>query len=106
MIAALLNALFWSELSAPQDRPPIEFRVGWRRERSADFLRKEALFRLMEREKICRLKNMDGFIDLPLFFHNSTIQPDCDPQKVLETRLCAECPEPPYFAWTIRHEPS
>lgn len=104
-VAALLNALFWSELSAPQDRPPLEFRVGWRKERSADFLRKEALFRLMEREGICRLKNMDGFIDLPLHFHNSTRRPDCDPHKVLETRLCAECTEPPYFAWTIRHEP-
>lgn len=100
--AVLLNACYWREIGGPNERPPIAFRIGWHRERSADFLPKAALEKALHDEKICSFKDFSSFIDLPLVFHLQGHPVEgCDQTKVLATAYCLDCPRPPYFTWSV-----
>lgn len=104
-VAGLLNVLFWREPARVEERPPILFRIGTHKERSFSFLSKEPLFAELARERACRFKEKDSFIDLPLMFLYNARGFSCDARKSAAARLCEECRTPPYFALRIEHEP-
>lgn len=101
LFALTLHGLLWSELRAPQERRPIKFKVGWRKEYSRDFQRKHALYEVMREEQVCRMRENDSFIGIPLIFHHHALRFPCDPDKVLDAKYCPDCAEPPYFTWSI-----
>lgn len=75
--------LFWRELARPQDRPPLSFHIGWHRENSRDFARKEALFAAFDASGACRAAHQErSFVAIPLDFHREETGPlPCDPAK-------------------------
>jgi hypothetical protein len=106
-VAAVLNLCFWGEVAQPSPRPPLVHRIGWHLERSADFLPKDSLYQTLVREKICTFQASNFFINLPLAFYLH-VHPiaNCDRTKVITVQDCPECPDPPYFAWTITSLPA
>lgn len=94
---AACQLCFWRQAAAFDERPPLRFRVGWHKEDSSAFMAKGSLFRLVDRERICRLRQDVDMIDLPVFFHLNTRRGDCDLSKTIATRYCWECDRPPYI---------
>lgn len=91
-------AVFASALLGPLDRPPLRFRVGWHREKSHDFLNKDALWDFVERERLCEVVHDESMIDIPIHFRRHVRPiPDCDPGRAVRTRYCADCSRPPYI---------
>lgn len=100
VLAALLVQLpLWSELAAPQDRRPLEFRAGWRLENSWDFARKDALFAAWDASGVCGIGQKNSFVDLPLFWHRETRPLECGP-GVFSADYRREG-GPPWHQWTV-----
>lgn len=99
LAALLVQVPLWRELRAPQDRRPLEFRVGWRLENSWDFARKEALFAAWDASGACRMDQRDSFVDLPLFFHRASHPIDCGP-AVFAAGYRREG-GPPWHQWSV-----
>lgn len=93
--------LFWRELSAPQDRPPRAFHIGWHRENSRDFARKEALFSAFDASGACRAAHQErSFVAIPLDFHREETGPvPCDPSKEFDAE------EGVPYRWTVVSAP-
>src|SRR6266571_8850293 len=64
-------------------------------------------FSTLVREKVCTFQASNFFINLPLAFYLH-VHPiaNCDRTKVITVQDCLECPNPPYFAWTITSLPA
>lgn len=103
---ALLVAqgVFWRELASPQDRRPLQFRVGWRAENSWDFARKEALFAAFDASNACQVAHMEtSFLPIPLTFHRQSHPVGaCAKDLVFEAVYCRECGKPPFQRWEVR----
>ena len=99
-----VQAVFWRELSSPQDRRPLQFRVGWRAENSWDFARKEALFAAFDASKACDIAHMErSFVPIPLAFHRQArTRSDCDPRLSFDADYCKDCATPPFHRWEVQ----
>ncbi len=106
-VAVVLHLCFWGEIGRPSPRRPLMLRIGWHLERSADFLPKDSLYQTLVREKVCTFQASNFFINLPLVFslqaHPIT---NCNQTKIITVQYCLECPNPPYFTWTITSLPA
>ncbi|MBI4060036.1 MAG: hypothetical protein HY403_01265 [Elusimicrobia bacterium] len=91
------------ELAAPGDRRPLNFRIGWRKENSKDFARKEGLFAAFDASRACQVAHAErSFTAIPLFFHHSEPQaPACDAALAFDADQCPECEKPPFYRWTV-----
>lgn len=84
--------------SGPSDRAPFRFKVGWRKEKSHDFLNKDGLYAFMDRERLCSVVEEESMIDIPLIFMRRANPPaSCDPSRAVRTRYCADCSREPYI---------
>jgi hypothetical protein len=91
------------ELASPAERPPLDFHVGWRKENSKDFARKEGLFAAFEASRACGIAHAErSFTAIPLFFHRAGHPaPGCDAALAFESDQCPKCPSPPYYRWSV-----
>lgn len=96
------QAAFWRDWAAATNRRPLQFRVGWRRENSWDFARKEALFAAYDSSGACDFIQSNSFTDLPLIFHrNSRPGRACDPRKLFASNYCRDCGRAPFYRWDV-----
>ncbi|HXT01729.1 MAG TPA: hypothetical protein VN915_13730, partial [Elusimicrobiota bacterium] len=100
---ASTQGIFWHELASPGDRRPLSFKIGWHMENSKDFARKEALFAAFDASGACGVDHQErSFTAIPLNFHRETTGPlPCDPAKAFDADQCPDCPEPPYYRWSV-----
>ncbi|MBI3550902.1 MAG: hypothetical protein HY077_00165 [Elusimicrobia bacterium] len=101
--AAALGTQFvlWREIAAPADRRPLEFTVGWRRESSWDFARKDALFSAYDASHACvPPRDEPEMIAGPMFFHQWSRAVPCDQNLAFEVRRLPEARTPPFFHWS------
>ncbi len=91
------------ELASPAERPPLDFHVGWRKENSKDFARKEGLFAAFDASRACGVAHAErSFTAIPLFFHRAGHPaPACDAAFAFESDQCPACPAPPYYRWSV-----
>jgi len=103
VFAGLTQGLLWRELLAPGDRRPLRFKVGWRRENSVDFARKDAVFAAFDASRACRIKDEGPpLMTLPLILRQyGAGNGDCDPSLVFHALPCPDCPAAPYYRWTV-----
>ena len=102
----VVQAVFWRELASPQDRRPLQFRVGWRSENSWDFARKDTLFAAFDASNACGVVRKErGFVPLPLIpvlFHQKTrAQTGCDDGILFDADDCRDCATPPFKRWEV-----
>jgi len=104
---AATQGVFWTELSAPRDRIPQSFRIGWHAENSRDFARKDALFAAFDASGACRAAHQErSFVAIPLDFHREETGPlPCDPAKEFDADFCPDCVRPPFYRWSIVSAP-
>jgi|CXWL01.1.fsa_nt_gi hypothetical protein len=102
-VALITQGLLWREIIAPAERTPLKFRVGWRKENSYDFARKEGLFAAFDASNACQIGHSErSFSAIPLFFHRyEKPLPNCDPKLIFDADQCPQCAQPPYYRWTI-----
>lgn len=104
-LAAALTTQFFllREVAAPGDRRPLKFRVGWRKENSNDFARKDKFFAAFDSAGACGIAHAErSFTSIPLFFHQAeTTAAGCDPALAFDSDQCPDCPGPPYYRWTV-----
>jgi len=101
--AFVTQAFLLRELASPGDRRPLDFRIGWRKENSKDFSRKEGLFTAFDDAGACAVAHPErSFTALPLFFHASA-KPDagCDRALAFDADQCPECAGAPYYRWAV-----
>lgn len=105
-IALLNQGVLWREIASPADRRPLEFRVGWRRESSRDFSRKDELFAAFDRSGACRIAHMErSFVSLPVYVHRRFAgDPACDPALSFDADFCRDCVDPPWYRWKVSKE--
>jgi hypothetical protein len=99
--AALTQGLLWREILSPADRAPLKFKIGWRRENSVDFTRKEGLFAALDASNACSVLD-DGLTSagIPLIFRlQCRPERPCDPRLHFAAKPCPDCPAPPYYRW-------
>lgn len=91
------------ELASPAERPPLNFHVGWRKENSKDFARKEGLFAAFDASRACGVAHAErSFTAIPLFFYRAgNPVPECDAALAFESDQCPDCPAPPYYRWSV-----
>lgn len=101
--ALAVQGVLWREIASPADRAPLSFRIGWRKENSRDFSRKEELFAAFDASGACQVAHAErSFSAIPLFFHRSQKpQAACDPAFAFDAAQCPECLRPPYYRWTV-----
>jgi len=101
-MALVTQGLLAREIAAPQDRPPLKFRVGWRKENSNDFARKEGLFAAFEASRACEIAHAErSFTAIPLYFYRAaSSNPPCDPALAFDSDQCPKCPAAPFYRWT------
>ncbi len=99
--ALLTQGLLLREIAAPGDRRPLNFRVGWRKENSKDFARKEGLFAAFEASGACEVAHAErSFTAIPLYFHRaSRPMPPCSPALAFDSDQCPACPAAPFYRW-------
>lgn len=104
-VVLLTQGLLWREIASPADRAPLKFRVGWRKENSKDFSRKEGLFAAFDASPACGVAHAErSFTAIPLFFHlsqSSAPARSCDPALAFDSDQCPECAAPPYYRWAV-----
>ena len=107
LVAVLTQGALWREIISPADRAPLTFRVGWRKENSKDFSRKEGLFAAFDASGACQIGHSErSFSAIPLYFHrNEKPAPNCDPKLIFDADQCPECTQPPYYRWTVVPSP-
>ncbi|MDO8756411.1 MAG: hypothetical protein Q7J64_00210, partial [Elusimicrobiota bacterium] len=91
LAAAFATQLFLiRELAAPGDRRPLNIRVGWRKENSKDFARKEGLFAAFDGSGACHVGHPErSFTAIPLFFHRAeNPAASCDPALAFDSDQC------------------
>jgi hypothetical protein len=95
--------VFWRELRAPEDRAPQYFRIGWHRENSEDFARKDALFAAFDASGACEIAHQErSFTAIPLDFHRaSRPKANCDPAVSFDADTCPGCAAPPFYRWSL-----
>lgn len=101
--AVVAQGLLMRELVRPADRRPLDFRVGWRRENSKDFARKEALFAAFDESRACGVAHPErSFTALPLFFHRYA-EPlrSCDSGLAFDADQAPDAPSAPYYRWAV-----
>jgi hypothetical protein len=100
---AATQLVFWRELAAPGDRPPLTFKIGWHAENSRDFSRKDALFAAFDASDACVAAHQErSFVAVPLDFHRAETGPlPCDPEKAFDADQCPDCAAPPFYRWGI-----
>ncbi|MDD5302527.1 MAG: hypothetical protein PHS14_05390 [Elusimicrobia bacterium] len=91
------------EIGSPGDRRPLDFRVGWRKENSKDFARKEGLFAAFDASGACTVAHAErSFTAIPLFFYRAgKPAPSCDGARLFDSDQCPECAAPPFYRWTV-----
>lgn len=96
--ALLTQGLLLNEIASPSARAPLKFHIGWRKENSKDFARKEALFAAFDDSGACEIAHAErSFTAIPLFFHRAEAAPGaCDPALAFDSDQSAE---PPYYRW-------
>ncbi len=99
----MVQTILWREIRDPRDRPPLDFRIGWHRENSRDFLRKEALFAAYDASGACEIAHQErSFVSIPLDFHRETlVRHVCDPAKSFDANFSADSSGPPYYRWEV-----
>ncbi|MDP3544112.1 MAG: hypothetical protein Q8T11_16720 [Elusimicrobiota bacterium] len=102
-VALTTQGLLLRELAAPADRTPLKFRVGWRKENSKDFSRKEGLFAAFDASGACGVAHPErSFTAIPLFFYGAgRPAPACDPALAFDSDQCPECAAPPFYRWAV-----
>jgi len=77
--------------------------VGWRKENSKDFARKEGLFSAFDGSGACQVAHAErSFTAIPLYFHRAgTPGAACDPALAFDSDQCPDCPAPPYYRWSV-----
>ena len=98
-----VQGVFWRELAVPVERPPISFNIGWHKENSWDFARKEALFAAYDASGACQILHDErSFVAVPLQFHRMTTGPvRCDADKSFDADFCRDCAAPPFYRWAV-----
>ncbi len=100
LVVAGLNGFYWNELVTTPIRRPLKFRVGFRREKSIDFIDKRALFERIDRERVCRFDDSkQDFLYIPAYFYRNGHPVDCDPAKSIALTFCWECERPPFYSY-------
>lgn len=87
--AATTQAVAWWRLSSPPG-PPLDFRVGWRRETSRHLLSITPLYELLKREGICHYEG-EFFIREPLEFLRRADGWDCANPAQVTIEYCSAC---------------
>jgi hypothetical protein len=97
------QAFLLRELASPADRRPLDFHVGWRKENSRDFARKEGLFAAFDGSGACGIAHAErSFTAIPLFFHRAAEPAGrCDAALAFDADQCPECAAPPYYRWSV-----
>jgi hypothetical protein len=96
VFATATQALAWWNLSAPP-RPPLDFRVGWRKETSKHLLNISAVYELLKREGICRYE-AEFFIKEPLEFLRKADGVDCANPALATITYCPACEETFFYS--------
>lgn len=102
--AAFVTQIFLlREIGSPGDRRPLNFRVGWRKENSKDFSRKEALFAAFDGAGACGIAHAErSFTAIPLFFHRAgAAASSCNAALAFDSDQCPECAAAPYYRWSV-----
>ncbi len=91
------------EFTSPGDRRPLNFHVGWRKENSKDFSRKEGLFAAFDAAGACSVAHPErSFTAIPLFFHHAgSPAARCDGALAFDSEQCPECGAAPYYRWSV-----
>jgi hypothetical protein len=87
--AAVTQAVAWWNLRSPP-RPPLDFRIGWRRETSKHLLNITPVYELLKREGICRYE-AEFFIQQPLEFLRQAEGWNCANPTVATIEYCPTC---------------
>ena len=101
--AFVTQALLLRELSVPGDRRPMDFHVGWRKENSKDFSRKEGLFAAFDDSRACAIAHEErSFTAIPLYFHRlASPSTGCVAGRAFDSDQCPECAASPYYRWSV-----
>lgn len=96
------QGVLWREISAPTDRKPQDFRIGFHMENSRDFSNKDALFAAFDASGACGVAHQErSFIAVPLIFHRSVTGPlVCDAAKSFDAETCGDCAGTPFYRWS------
>ncbi len=65
-------------------------------------MRKDPVYEVMEKEKVCRLDHNENLIDTAILFRIQARPHECYDGKTIAVRYCSDCRKPPYFDWSIR----
>jgi hypothetical protein len=101
LMVLALHVCLWRVLLLPQDRRPLELRLGWTTGTSAHFQRLEPLYSVLSTEGICDVRAADFFLDQPLRFYLATHPATCSPARTLAVDYCPNCSGPPFFSWRV-----
>lgn len=101
--ALAAQVLLLREIASPGDRRPLNFHVGWRKENSKDFARKEGLFAAFDGSGACQVAHAErSFTAIPLIFHRAgRPAPGCGPALAFDSDQCPDCAGPPYYRWSV-----
>jgi hypothetical protein len=91
------------EMMRTENRRPIEFLCGWMIERSAHFMRVDAVAKRVRAERPCRIEG-DDFLVAPLVFLREVDGPSCNPAASASVRYCPSC-APFYLSYSHRPAP-
>ncbi|WP_224367537.1 hypothetical protein [Hyalangium versicolor] len=94
--AAITQAVAWWGLRSPP-RPPLDFRIGWRRETSKHLLSISPVYAMLKREGICRYEG-DFFIHEPLEFLRRSEGWDCANPAAATIEYCPNCESTFFFS--------
>ncbi|RYZ39611.1 MAG: hypothetical protein EOO71_19380 [Myxococcaceae bacterium] len=101
VFAAVTQAVAWWNLTAPL-RPPLDFRIGWRRETSRHLQDITPIYELLKREGICHYQG-EFFIQQPLEFLRQADAWNCSNPAVATVEYCPTCEST--FFFSVRTQP-
>ncbi len=100
--ALMTQTMLWREIVSPADRPPLKFHVGWRKENSKDFSRKDGLFAAFDASRACIVAHAErSFTAIPLYFHLGSTPRPCEPSLAFDSDQCPDCSVAPYYRWEV-----
>jgi len=97
-----LHSFGWVEASTMPARQPSKFRVGFRLEKSIDFIDKRELFARTDSDGVCEWDHSkQDFLYIPAIFHRNGHPVTCDRSKMLALDYCWDCKTPPFYSYSL-----
>ncbi len=102
-VAFATQVFLLREFASTGDRRPLNFRIGWRKENSKDFSRKEGLFAAFDGAGACSVAHPErSFTAIPLLFHHASLPAaPCNGALAFDSEQCPECGVAPYYRWSV-----